>query len=217
MHYIPLLLHDTPLLGFMSIKINNTEDLLRIFPNLNKKEPSYLATLLEYFQAVNLLAESGKGLEFNNKDNYHASIVMSDIFIFSKTEIKMFCGEFKSEVCDNEMYISSLENAIDSNKNIEIVFERMPNEDSKCYSFLINKKKERTNISLFKLNDTFVSKISSMSNLKLNHFTVGDETMFRYETDMDAFKAFCNFDDKDIASKLVRNFSILKLNSNKID
>ena len=51
---------------------------------------------------------------------------------------------------------------------------------------------------------------------KIEHFTVVDESMFRYETDIDEYKAFCNFDDKVNASLLSKNYGKLYDNSEEI-
>ena len=78
---------------------------------------------------------------------------------------------------------------------------------------LIDQKSKGKNISIKILSKDFVSKLNKMTDGGVNHFTVADNRMFRYETDMISFKAFCNFDDEKIGTILDNNFTVLQRES----
>lgn len=174
--------------------------------------PEDLEALEEYAKSVDMLSTGELNLEFNNKDEFHAAIVMSAIFKTAKKTINIFTGKFSGEISNNPYYLKQLEEAaINPQKNIEVIFEETPNKDSLCLKMLRKLKNEGKNVTMYLLNSEYRNKLAK-TNI-LNHFIVGDDHMFRYETDKIYFKAYCNFDDKKIVQALSTNFSIFRLNS----
>lgn len=168
--------------------------------------------LSEYAESVGMLSSGELNLEFNNKDEFHAAIVMSAIFKTAKKTISIFTGKFSGEISNNPYYREQLEIAAKNpEKNIEVIFEETPNKDSLCLQMLRKLKSEGRNVAMYLLNGEYRNKLTG-TNI-LNHFIVGDDHMFRYETDKNHFKAYCNFDDKKIVQLLNNNFSIFRLNS----
>lgn len=173
--------------------------------------------LLEYKKSIAFLASEKLNLEFNNKDQFHATAVMSEIFKTAQSSIRIFAGSFSGEVSNDELYVESLRNAIDTKAiNIEVIFENKPNANSRCLAVLKELKANGKNVQLYVLKADYLEKVKTKYKIELAHFTIGDDQMFRYETDKINFRAFCNFDDKTKASALTKNFAILKLNSTSL-
>jgi hypothetical protein len=197
--------------------MENFEKTYEMFPELKNSDTRYLKVLAEYIESVNHLADNELNLEFNNKDHYHAAIVMSTLFSKAKSSIKIFAGDFKGKICDNRIYINSLVNAIKLRSvDVSIVFENSPNKNSICYKEITNLVSDEGNkfkLSIGMLKEEFKSTLDRDFDNRLSHFTVVDKKMFRYETDTEAFKAFCNFDDSDISTILDNNFSVLEKES----
>jgi hypothetical protein len=188
-------------------------DLHTLFKDLSSLSTDEIAALSEYKKSIEFLSSDKSNLEFNNKDHFHAALVMSQIFKTVKYSLKIFTGRFSGEISDNPVYFTQLKEAIKTkNINIEVVFEEDPNKDSLCLKTLRELKNEGKKVSLSVLNKNYLKDIWKNS-LTLGHFVLGDDHMFRYETDKKKFKAFCNFDDKKSVSQLATNFSILRLNS----
>lgn len=192
-------------------------DLATIFKDISSLSEADRKALQEYIKSVELLSADGLNLEFNNKDQFHAAIVMSAIFEKAEKNIKVFTGSFSGDISDNPKYLNSLKSAIgEKNINIEVIFEQEPNNDSECLRMLRTLKSEGRKVSMHKLKDSYRNKLGSNATF-LNHFTIGDDRMFRYETEKTHFKAFCNFDDKSIVTVLSNNFSIFRLNSTEFN
>jgi hypothetical protein len=183
--------------------------------DVSKMSSQEISALEEYSQSVNLLADKELNLEFNNKDQHHAAFVMAAIFRTSKQSIKIFTGSFSGEISNNPVYLKYLSDAIvSSNLKVEVIFENRPNESSKCLKLLKDLRANGKDVSIFSLPTDYKTKVlDKQFGGRLGHFTVGDDRMFRYETDKDKFAAYCNFDDKAIVTTLNRNFDIFKLNS----
>jgi len=187
-------------------------EFLLLFPEINDMPAAEQDALHEYYLSVKLLSEKSWNLEFNNRDMLHGAIVMSQIFITAKSNINIFAGDFNGDICGKTMYQHSLKKAVqDNDVKVKIVFEEMPREESpglKLIKSLLATNPENIQIKI--LNDDFKK---PGNNEALNHFTIADDLIFRYEIDKKNYKAFCNFDDKKLAEKLKANFEILEYNS----
>jgi len=174
--------------------------------------------LEEYQQTVDVLSsgDDKKNFEFNNKDSRHAAIVMSTLFAKSKESIQIFCESFKGDVNKNPIYRKTLEEAILRGVKVEVIFEQSPNINSEAFKLLHAYSKSGTcTISLSILNNEYVKKLKN-AHIDLGNFAIGDNSMYRYETDKSNFQAVCNFDDKKTVNDLRANFAILALNAQSI-
>lgn len=188
-------------------------DLKTIFKDISRLSPEEIVALEEYINSVDALSLNGWNLEFNNKDQYHATIVMSAIFAKAKSSIKAFTGSFSGEVSDNPQYLQTLKNSIaDRNIDIEVIFENKPNSNSECLKMLRQLQAENKPVKMYMLKEEYRKKLTDLPAV-LNHFTIADDSMFRYETEKEHFKAYCNFDDKATVKLLGSNFDIFRLNS----
>lgn len=171
--------------------------------------------LNEYMDSIELLSEKELNLEFNNKDQYHASIVMSAIFRTSKKSIKIFCGSFSGEISSNPMYLDAFDEAIKNGASVDVVTEFPPDTESPCMQLLIKKKQQGLPVIINVLKPEYQKRLMSKGSEYLRHFTLGDNRMFRYETETNTFKAICNFDDKKSVELLSANFAYLKANADE--
>lgn len=183
---------------------------------LQNLSAEYIESLQEYYDSIIYLSDNKFNLEFNNKDEYHASLVMSLLFQKAQSKINIFAGDFGGKICDTELYMTKLREALTiPNLELNVIFEKAPKEDSLCYKYLYSEKRNNNRIKLRRLNQAYRKNIIDNFG-KIEHFTVVDESMFRYETDIDEYKAFCNFDDKVNASLLSKNYGKLYDNSEEI-
>lgn len=183
---------------------------------LKKYDDIYINLLEEYYQSIRFLSENSLSLEFNNKDANHGVLVMSTLFQQAENEIRIFAGDFKGDICDNDYYIKSLFEAIERGVKLDIVFENNPNKSSKCYQELLKQKQNKQNkVNIFQLNEKYKKELVDKVG-QLLHFTVIDKNKFRYETDKNEYKAYCNFDDKDNSEILISNYEKLINNSSSI-
>jgi hypothetical protein len=181
---------------------------------LNQREE-----LIKYHKILEELAKSELNVQFKNEGENHAAVVMSLLFNHSKEFIKIFAGQFNGDVSNKKVYKDALKKAIETDgKKLEVIFEKNPNRESGGFILL---RQLQTNFP-----DRVSIKIANAEQLKeyknilkdkeMVHFSVGDDCIYRYETDTVNFKAFCDFNDKKFANRLNDLFSILSSNAKDI-
>lgn len=200
------------------VRLLELESVYSCFPELRGRNDNETRALREYLESVSHLAEGGLNLEFNNKGRFHAAIVMSTIFKYAKNNIKIFAHDFSGQICDSHLYRDAILNAIERKVQVKIIFESKPNENSLCLKMLRELKDAGKDIEIKILTPDFLNKHfrPKSQSERLSNFTVSDSVMFRYETDKETFKAFCNFDDKELSSVLNHNFNVLLTESRPV-
>lgn len=186
-----------------------------LFPEFRELDLQEKMALEEYYTSVVFLSQKHLNLEFNNKDKYHARIVMSQIFKNVKTEVKIFAGDLNGDVSGSENYLQCLKNALERNVKVDIVLENKPSFNSKCFKFLINYYTIKPELLSIRVLTEEFKKEQTQNSFK--HFTIGDNSIFRFEIDTLTYKAICNFDDKNSVTTLMSNFDILKYNSTPVE
>jgi hypothetical protein len=149
----------------------------------------------EYFDFVEGLAKNKENKVFFNSGPIHASIVMSRIFEYAQSDVKIFCGGFSGAVSNDPLYLESLERFLKrENTSLKILVEDYEtNKNSKIYSLL---KKYTSKIAIFQTKERVVN----AQNGHLIHFTIGDDKMLRLETNPNDFTAQVNFQSSDAKS-----------------
>ena len=171
--------------------------------------------ILDYCDEIDTLVSKNIGISFKNTGNLHAAVVMSNIFLNSEKSIKIFAGCFNGEVSGVSIWKKSLEFSFENSLDlkVDVILEESPKDDSigfKTIKQLQNLHPERVTVSLLNSNSgIFKSKRSF-------HFTVGDDRMYRFETDTKQFQAVCNFDDPETSKKLINYFDIMQVNVSSI-
>jgi hypothetical protein len=149
--------------------------------------------------------------ELSNSGADHAKIIMSNILRTSKEHVRIFAGDLNGEVSNDPEYLMWLETLIFSGKKLHIKLEREPNRaTSKAFQKILElKKRFSKNITIEIVGD------KNLDRLKLDdkvfHFTIGDDRMFRFETDINKYVAIANFNDKETAKLLIDKFNSLKI------
>lgn len=187
-----------------------------MFEEIKELTPDERQELEKYSSEIKILADNDISVQFKNEGRYHAAIVLANIFNKAKKDIKIFAGDFNGDVSGLSPYLTALYNALlQGNKKLEIIFEHQPKKDSKALKLLQTFKEIHTHIK----NDITISVAaqSSLESLKKQiknnitiHFTLGDDQMYRFEVDTKGYKAYCNFDDIALTSKLNTLFDTLK-------
>ena len=178
--------------------------------------------LIKYEAAVKRFAQKKEEFEFSNKDNQHASIVISTILEYSQ-EVRLFVKNLDGSVTDipnivsissNESrFITALRLFIAAGKSIKIAVKEKNETDkeSKIYNFLMETAQrfpEQLEVKL--ATDSFIENQKegfTIAGPNIDfYYMVGDKTSFRINFNRDKHEATCNFNDKPVASQLTSNF-----------
>jgi hypothetical protein len=148
--------------------------------------------MTNYFDFVDRLAKAGDNRTFFNSGPMHASIVMSRIFKYAKSEVLIFCGGFSGEVSSDSLYLKNLEYFLNKeNTKLKVAVEvYSKNEHSKLHALLRN---FLTKVEFYETD----SRIINTEKGSRIHFTVADKKMLRIETDVENFTAQVNFNSPD--------------------
>jgi len=158
--------------------------------------------LKKYMEAINALAQSGSDLFFNTSGINHAAIVMSSIFENSENSVKIFSGTLSGMFSQHQDYLSALESFIASGKKLEILLAKPLIEKNTTVSKILSGSITNKN------HNIFIKKISEQGLQFLRHeigeynFTVGDDRMYRIETDVSSRKTEGCYNDRDTSNKL---------------
>jgi hypothetical protein len=195
-------------------------DIARFFPHL-ADDPQKIEELDDYWKDLEILAKNNISIQFNNSGKEHAALVMSKLFTYSHSAVKMFAGDFNGAICDNEIYLKTLDEFLDAGKKIEVVFERKPNNDSKAFRRL--KQQQLTDPTQVSLTIAAPEQLMNFRQQLKNkdksiHFATGDNdnnkfNKYRCETDTEKFIAILNFDDERFCKKLLRLHEIVAQNA----
>jgi hypothetical protein len=170
----------------------------------------------EYSLAIAKLASSKSNFQFTNSGENHARIVMSNIFKTSEYNIKMFAGNLKGDVSKGD-YLTALESFLQKKgTKLTVLLEGNPDQNSAAFSLIRkyqNINKERISISLVSPEKLEATKVNGQNN----HFTIGDDRMFRFETDTQQYTAVCNFNDLEKCQRLNDIFNVLLESSTAIN
>ena len=162
---------------------------------------------IPYSEAIKTLAETSDPEIFDNSGPDHATTVMSNIFRTSKNHVRIFAGDLGGNVSKGE-YLIELERYLDKGNKLSIVLENRPkrgNGDQKTAFDIIEKYNK---INPNKVFIGYLNQNSPYKNLGI-HFTIGDERMYRLETDTNLYTARCSFNDPDFAFQLLEIFNTL--------
>lgn len=179
----------------------------------------------KYYQELKTAFESGTPSVRYNRDRAHNAVIMCFMFDHSNV-VNMYCGqmsvlrkdffdkinaqnEFNDFKLGDELK-GHLKDSLESflgkdNSRLNILFESYSSE---YQTDLISEDKMRK-----AAKDKKLSMMVLPADLKirksLDHFTVSDSGIYRFEDDKEQHSALCSFNDTESSSKLQRNFHIL--------
>ena len=157
-----------------------------------------------YFAIIDECAREKKDLVIHNGDARHAAYLLETFFRNAVSKISIFSGKLFDGVFDNSVLNNALENFLKkSGTRVDIICqEQLTSEDFKKSVFL------RT-LAKFK-KKVWLGDASKLDIGKLNHFSIMDDTAFRYEFDHENKRAVANFGRPDVARDLEEVFFSLK-------
>lgn len=180
---------------------------------------------VEYYQELKTAYESGSPSVRYNSDRAHNAVIMCFMFDHSKV-VNMYCGQmsvlrngfFDKINAQNEFDDSELGDELKGHLK-ESLDGFLGREDTRLNilfeSYLAEYKNDL--ISEEKMCDALIDKKLAMRVLpedlkirkSLDHFTISDSGIYRFEDDKEQHSALCSFNDKESSSKLYKNFQIL--------
>lgn len=150
-----------------------------------------------YRIAIENLAATSSDYVFANSGAEHACIVMSNIFKTAQTNVYMFAKNLKGDVSKGE-YLIQLEEYLKNRGYLQVLLEENSDENSSEAIKIMKKYPNKISISV--IDKTVLQKRQEIGNI--NHFTIADDKMFRYETDVVNYTAVCSFNDRKTYSQL---------------
>lgn len=163
--------------------------------------------LTSYFNYIETLARDNKNTVFLNSSAEHASYVMSRIFKYSVNHVKIFAGNLSGRVSNDYEYIINLNRFLTNGGRLSVLLQEY-NETSPPSIFILFKK-HKWNINIAKSGLKYYT-----DQEEEIHFTVGDERMYRLETDVNEFIASGNFNDPEMATMFSTYFDNAMKNIN---
>ena len=175
---------------------------MMLFLTLN----NIFCTMEEYRKHIQYLAKNHIGRTFMNSDEEHAAIVLNSIFKTATTTVRIFAGNLCHHVGTTPGYIESLSDFIDRGGEVRMLLNNCNDEDLRGSNLF-------KRLAYYKSIDkpVFIKKTSKKVYLtkdpdrKEVHFTVGDQSSFRLETDITKRSAIGDFNNA-IAEKYASFF-----------
>lgn len=168
-----------------------------------------MANLDSYRDFVRSLADRGDNKLFLNSDIERAIIVLVEIINKATSEVRIFAGSLHS-VEDNKDYIIAISEFVERGGTVKVLLNQYDEALAKQSNLYL---RLAYYISLGKPVELKTTKErpyrSSDEDKKPVHFTVGDKTSYRVETDIEQRTAQCNFNDPKVASGIAEFFDKL--------
>jgi hypothetical protein len=148
---------------------------------------------------------------FPNSNEFHASIVLTAILKNSVSSVYIYDNDLCGDISDRydlfEEFIPALEGQIILGRRIKIVLKEEPKDESlnsRVYKLLKNYSSQ-TNLDVRIASPEFITNIENSFNQDIR-FAVADSRMFRYETVVNARRAYCSFNNKVHSQNLEQSF-----------
>lgn len=179
----------------------------------------------EYYQELKTAFESGSPSVRYNSDRAHNAVIMCFMFDNSNV-VNMYCGQmsvlrngfFDKINAQNDFNDPKLGDELKSHLK-ESLNSFLGREDARLNILFESYSTEYKNdlISGEKMKNSLIDKKLSMKVLPedlkirktLDHFTVSDTGIYRFEDDKEQHSALCSFNDTESSAKLHNNFQIL--------
>ncbi len=174
--------------------------------------------LKAYSDNINLLASIKSDEVVANGLPEHAMIINSALLANAKKEICIFSSNLRNDIYGTNSVVFSLNKFLskESNTKIRVILQDIDNEKSDIYkinslSSLEKKRKFVGECANFKdIENKVQIKKCSEQDLGMNkHFTIMDESGYRYCPDKNVTEAIACFNDSETAMNLKKQFNIL--------
>lgn len=154
----------------------------------------------EYKNYISNLAKLGSNVVFYNKGNMHAALVMSTIFDYSKSNLKIYAGNLNGGVSDQACYRESLDQYLRNGGKVEIILNDYDPKNANPKIFNILKYHKLLNDEVVSVKSYKGKLIDNKSQHEV-HFTVSSSleegvlNMYRLENNIKEYTASGNFND----------------------
>lgn len=153
-------------------------------------------SLISYEKFLKELAVSNKSDIVANKGLEHAALLLKTIFNTAQSNVDIFCGTLRSDLSRTEDYYNSLKDCIERGVKVRVIFT---GENTQMVPEMIR--------TLFDSHRENVETKHIHFDALTTHFTIADDRIFRMEYDIDNFKAYASFNDKEYTSTLAEIFN----------
>jgi len=160
-----------------------------------------------YKKAVEELAKNSENLEFDNKGNEHASVVLENMLKYAKKSFKIYTGNFNGDVANNDAFLKYFNKFIENKNEVKVIIESLPDDEvnySKALKRIIDLNNNPAYNVKYKLaTEAFKKELENIfQNKKPCHFSISDSKAYRVEIEPNTYKAIVNFNDPQITQKL---------------
>ena len=178
-----------------------------------------------YYQELKEAFESGCPSVRYNSDRAHNAVIMCFMFDHSNV-VNMYCGQmsvlrkgfFEKINAQNDFNDPQLGDELKGHlkKSLDTFLSKENTRLNILFESYSSEYKDDL-VSNEKMKDANIAKKLSMRVLpedlkirkSLDHFTVSDTGIYRFEDDKEQHSALCSFNDMESSSKLKKNFQIL--------
>ena len=164
----------------------------------------------KYAQFVKMLALSNDSRIFLNSDEDHALAVLVELFQGAQSCVRIFAGCLCKHVGNRPEYISALSDFIERGGTVKILlnaFDEEAAKDSNLFKRLAYYQSSGNPVYIKKsLAHPYRTKDPEKKEV---HFTIGDYTSYRLETDINQRTAECSFNSPEIAKNTADFFDSL--------
>lgn len=161
----------------------------------------------EYKDYIRSLASQDKNVVFFNSGPEQAAFVLSTMFEHAKNDVKIYAGNFAGNISSQKNYKEGLQKYLRTGGKLRILLQQDKIDPAakepdifELLRFFSVIKPDQISI---KKHSFRVTKGEGTPEM---HFAVADDKMYRLEEDIEKFKAVCNFNDKEVVSKLSKLF-----------
>lgn len=171
-----------------------------------------------YESAVERLASTKENFDFPNKDNSHASIVVSTLIKYAN-EVRFFVKNLDGSIGDlkdgtgSSRFLCALKDFLEQGKIMKMVIEdpaQSQEEKSQIFQFLKDASKAYETLDIRQATKAFVDHqkdgLSVEGDAPDFYYMIGDTNAYRVNFDRKNHRAVCNFNNEPLASVIVKNF-----------
>ena len=159
-----------------------------------------MKNIAEYKVFVHTLARNFEDRIFLNSNEDKAVVVLEQLIQNAQQELRIFAGNLCNKVGDDSEYIIAISEFVERGGVLKILLNKYDStcaKNSNLFKRLAYYIAQGKNI-LIKTTNARPYKTSDIEKKEI-HFTVGDHTSYRIETDIDKRAAECNFNSPQVA------------------
>lgn len=160
----------------------------------------------EYRRLIQRLASSQLNQRIPNGMPAHAAILFESMFEIAKEDVRIFTGELSAKAYGQPELAKAARDFVVGHRHacLRILFQK-PQE----VAWIMRQPLVESLLEKGRLPENFQMRFAKgpYSN-SVKHFAVMDQRGYRFETDHDNCKAFANFNEPEVATKLAESFDV---------